>query len=418
MENQFDAIIIGAGPAGSSAAILLAGAGWCVALVEKQAFPRRKVCGECVAASNFPLLRALGVGPAFEGNAGAELRTVAFMKGADTVIGQLPPTREAHPEWSRALGRETLDTILLERARSIGVTILQPWSLQSIEGAPGAWRCVVKSSTLQSQVLLSSILIDAHGSWEWLPSDPLEGRRPHLGGDLLAFKANFLDARLDEGVLPLLAFAGGYGGMVVADRGITTLACCVRRDRLELLRRNSCGISAGTTVEAMLKQECAGVGQVLANAAIMDSWIAAGPLNPGIRVHADDGIFRIGNAAGEAHPIIGEGMSMALQSAWLLSAELLGRRGSDRRQVISDQLSQGAAHRRYAATWYRRFAPRIRLASAFAHACMDRRGANVLLALFKCWPGFLPLGATWGGKTRCAINDASITSLAPAARTV
>ena len=52
MQTRFDALIIGAGPAGSSAAILLATAGWSVALIEKQAFPRRKVCGECVAASN------------------------------------------------------------------------------------------------------------------------------------------------------------------------------------------------------------------------------------------------------------------------------------------------------------------------------------------------------------------------------
>src|SRR6185369_12016136 len=65
MRTAFDAVIVGAGPAGSSAAILLARAGWSVALIEKQAFPRRKVCGECIAASNLPLLDALGVGGAF-----------------------------------------------------------------------------------------------------------------------------------------------------------------------------------------------------------------------------------------------------------------------------------------------------------------------------------------------------------------
>jgi heterodisulfide reductase subunit A-like polyferredoxin len=63
MRSVFDAVIVGAGPAGSSAAILLARAGWSVALVEKQRFPRRKVCGECIAASNLSLLDALGIGP-------------------------------------------------------------------------------------------------------------------------------------------------------------------------------------------------------------------------------------------------------------------------------------------------------------------------------------------------------------------
>ena len=61
-DARFDAAIVGAGPAGSASAILLAHAGWSVALIERQAFPRRKVCGECIAASNLPLLHALGVG--------------------------------------------------------------------------------------------------------------------------------------------------------------------------------------------------------------------------------------------------------------------------------------------------------------------------------------------------------------------
>jgi len=63
---RFDVAIVGAGPAGAAAAILLARAGWSVALVERQAFPRRKVCGECVAASNLALLDALGIGAEVE----------------------------------------------------------------------------------------------------------------------------------------------------------------------------------------------------------------------------------------------------------------------------------------------------------------------------------------------------------------
>ncbi len=63
MQSSFDAIIVGAGPAGASAAILLSKAGLSVALVEKQAFPRRKVCGDCVSASNLPLLDGLGIDP-------------------------------------------------------------------------------------------------------------------------------------------------------------------------------------------------------------------------------------------------------------------------------------------------------------------------------------------------------------------
>ncbi|MEO7337535.1 MAG: FAD-dependent oxidoreductase, partial [Caldimonas sp.] len=91
MLHDVDAVIVGAGPAGASTAILLARAGWSVALVEKQRFPRRKVCGECIAASNLPLLDALGVGADFASLAGPELRRMALMRGVHTVSTDLPP---------------------------------------------------------------------------------------------------------------------------------------------------------------------------------------------------------------------------------------------------------------------------------------------------------------------------------------
>ena len=65
MKTDYDAIVVGAGPAGSTAAILLASAGWSVALIEKQPFPRRKVCGACIGAGNLPLLATLGIGDEF-----------------------------------------------------------------------------------------------------------------------------------------------------------------------------------------------------------------------------------------------------------------------------------------------------------------------------------------------------------------
>ena len=67
---QVDAIVIGAGPAGSAAARLLAQAGWSVALVEKAEFPRRKVCGEFISAPTMPVLKACGIAAPFIAAAG------------------------------------------------------------------------------------------------------------------------------------------------------------------------------------------------------------------------------------------------------------------------------------------------------------------------------------------------------------
>jgi menaquinone-9 beta-reductase len=390
MGSTRDAVIIGAGPAGSAAAILLARAGWSIALVEKEPFPRRKVCGECMAASNLPLLDALGIGDAFDDAAGPALRRVALMSGARTIEADLPPPAAATHRWGRALGRETLDVLLLERARAEGVDVLQPWSVQAIDGAPGDWRCRIRAMRDdESTILHARVAIDAHGSWEALPSARQRHRRTPRASDLLAFKANFRNAGLADGLLPVLALDGGYGGMVVADGGLTTVACCIRRDRLDDCRRAAPGLRAGDAVEAYLLAQCRGVREALQPATRVGPWLAAGPLNPGIRVDAHDGPFRIGNAAGEAHPIIGEGMSMALQSAWLLCQCLLAS-GRPNGAAMVQQRDLG---RRYEARWRRQFAPRLLFAAGFAQLAMRPRTSTPLLGLAQAWPGMLTLGA-------------------------
>ena len=396
MQKSFDALIIGAGPAGSSAAILLAQAGWSVALIEKQDFPRRKVCGECVAASNLPLLDALGVGGDFAAQAGPELKRVALMRGTQSVWADLPPAADAAHPWGRAMGRETLDTLLVARARAVGATVWQPWAVQKLDAVDGTHHCAVRAAGGQLRYLQAPVAILAHGSWEPLPDERAVQRLARSGSDLLAFKANFSGAELAAGVLPVLAFEGGYGGMVLADGGIVTLACCVRADRLDALRRAAPGRAAGEVVEDMLKRECRGVDEALQGAVRCGNWLASGPLRPGVRLHADDEVFRIGNAAGEAHPIIGEGMSMAMQSAWLLCARLVAAR--PRLGAGATALWQRDARQRHAAEWRHHFVPRLRLAAAFANLAMRPVGASLLMATLKRFPKLLTRGARWSGK--------------------
>ena len=411
MPTRFDAIIVGAGPAGSTAAILLARAGWLVALVEKQRFPRRKVCGECLAASNLPLLDALGIGAGFEASAGPDLRRVALMQGERSIVADLPPADHPRHVWGRALGRETLDTLLLEQARAAGAMVLQPWSVQALHGSAGEHRCDIRAvGSDQMATLHAPVLIAAHGSWEPLPASRAARRLERRPGDLFAFKANFHGTTLAEGLLPVLSFNGGYGGMVVADHGVTTLACCIREDRLEACRREAPGLSAGEVVEALLKRECRGVAEALGNAKREGAWLATGPMDPGIRLRQDDTLFRIGNAAGEAHPIIGEGMSMALQSACLLCAQLL--RPALQHGGLSGAAWQRGVRKRYAAEWRRHFAPRLRLAAAFAHLAMRPAMASPLLALLSRWPALLTHGARWSGKVSCAPTPATMAWLA------
>ncbi|HET6491394.1 MAG TPA: FAD-dependent monooxygenase, partial [Burkholderiales bacterium] len=163
MRTDYDAMIVGAGPAGSTAAILLASAGWSVALIEKQAFPRRKVCGECIGASNLPLLATLGIGDTFARLAGPELREVALFCGDRVLQAPLPAVPNARHPWGRALGRESFDMLLLERARELGVSIWQPWSARAIDGSAGAFRCTIEARpALQLTELRAPTLILAN----------------------------------------------------------------------------------------------------------------------------------------------------------------------------------------------------------------------------------------------------------------
>lgn len=396
--GSFDALIVGAGPAGSTAAIQLARAGWSVALVERQRFPRRKVCGECIAASNLPLLQTLGVADAVQALAGPELRRVSLMQGDRRITADLPRAAHERHAWGRALGRETLDTLLLAQAQAAGATVFQPWAVQALAGTAGAWHIELRA--LESAALLrlrARLLIDAHGSWEDLPLERARRRQARSAADLFAFKANFTGSSLPEGDISVLALDGGYGGMVVADGGATTVACCIRRDRMNAIRMVAPGLRVGAAVEAWLQRECAGVRRALHGAARDGPWLTSGPLDPGVRLDARDPLFRVGNAAGEAHPILGEGMSMALQSAALLCGLLLDRSGT---AAAPGADLQAEVQRAYVAAWRRAFVPRLRLAAVMAHLAMRPRAAQALTGLVGLWPGLLTRGARWGGKVR------------------
>ena len=398
MTGDYDAIVVGAGPAGSTAATLLAAAGWSVALIEKQAFPRRKVCGACIGAGNLPLLATLGVGEEFARVAGPELREVALYRDDRVIHAPFPAMRNtAHP-WGRALGRETFDLMLLERARKLGATVWQPYSLRKINGRAGAFACQVESRPgLDGQVLRAPVLIMANGSWE---RDP-EGDQPvaRRAGDLFAFKTTFSRSSLPPGILPVISFEGGYGGLVIAENGQLILAGCIRRDVLKACRALAPGQTAGEAFESHLRGSTGALRDVLRGARREGPWLGSGPMRTGIRVpwRSSDGQLMVGNAAAEAHPIIGEGISMAMQSAWLLCSRLIaaGRAGGS-----DDALRRASIE--YANQWKRTIAPRVLLAAPLAHLAMKPSLAPLVWPLVGRAPRLLTTIARGVGKARAA----------------
>jgi menaquinone-9 beta-reductase len=402
--NAYDAVIVGAGPAGSTAAILLSQAGWSVAIVEKQRFPRRKVCGECVAATNLPLINALGLRDRFAAVAGPPLRTVGLFAGEERLTADLPRFEDDLHPWGRAIGRESLDTLLLQRAAECGAHVWQPWSVKRVlfDRERGRKMLHLARRTPNENARLSApLVIDAHGSWDPDPFAQKPGTRFAGPSALFGFKTTYANARLAAGVLPVLAFPGGYGGLVVGERQRTTFAFCMRHDALRRCRQKFPGLSAARAAGMQVALHCAGVRDCLESAHQIAPWLTVGPLQPGCRTpwRNGDRVFAVGNAAGEAHPILGEGISLAIQSAWLLCSLLI-----ERPQLRSDMAIENEVAKDYCAQWRRSFATRFRVAALFAHTAMNGPTRSALLWMVRICPPLLTTGARLGAKARLKIR--------------
>ena len=389
--KRHDAVVIGGGPAGSATALMLARAGWSVAIVEKSQFPRPKVCGEFISATTAPLLAELGLLPGVREIAGPEVRRVGIFAGETISTAPMPNVSGPFGKWGRALGREHLDLLMLEAAARAGADLFQPYRVTRVERLNKGWLCEIRHDK-KHKSLFASTIIAASGSWEknpWMP----DCDAPHSGSDLLAFKAHFEGADLAPDLMPLLVFPGGYGGMVTSDAGRVSLSCCISRKVLNRCRGSEA--RAGDAVLRHIRQSCEGVADALRRAKLRDTWYAAGPIKPGIRSAFADGIFRVGNAAGEAHPIIADGITMAMQSAWFLCHTLIHEQDQ-----LANASALAGAGRAYSANWRGHFAGRIHAAAAFAHTLMRPGSAALAVALPKRFPALLTFCAGLSGKTK------------------
>ncbi len=295
--SDVDVAIIGAGPAGSSAAIELARAGRRVMVIEKSRFPREKVCGGCLSRPATERLKQLIGGE-------VELPGVA-VKRITFVFGSYHVTCERNG-LTRMVTRSKLDACLAEAAAAAGAQVCFGQTAALVRGA-ASWEIAVGNERIRAGIIL---VASGLGS---LPRKLEIERRvwpvaERLVGQMWFQPAEeFAKSAPGVGHVELHWMNGGYVGLATPEPGrcVVALAADARR----------CG--AGGVFEGLRRRNPrAAVWEMLPDDAPQRyhaQGIAGFPWMP--RHLGAENVLLIGDAAGFEEPYSGEGIGQAMRSA-------------------------------------------------------------------------------------------------------
>lgn len=300
--------IIGGGPAGSMAALLLARGGCAVTLVEQHRFPRDKVCGECLSATGIDVLGRAGLAPQLLTHSPVTFTHAAIHPPDDRSV-RLPLPR---PMWG--ISRARFDGFLLDTARQAGATLLQPARCERID--PGS------SPKVRLRMLESNELVAIESDWVLLADGKpgLSGATPPRTNDF-GVKAHFENVEGPPNEIELFGCSGLYGGLAPIEGGRWNAAFSVPGRRLRMHR--------GDVAElfARIVQENPALRRRLGSARRIGRWrVSPLPRFP-VQAHWPAGVIPIGNSAAAIEPIGGEGMGLALRSAELAARAILASNG-------------------------------------------------------------------------------------------
>ena len=256
MTDRWDVVVVGAGPAGATTALLLARAGASVLLLDRARFPRDKACSEYLSPATTEILERLGGGilDAVEGAAHAKLYGMKVVAPCGAAMcGRF---RGGPRPYSFALPRTTFDTILLAAARRAGARVCEATTVENLVWEKEAVAGVVARSCNGQRVTCNArIVVGADG----LRS--VVARRLGLirssPPQRVAFTAHVADVAGMDGVGELHVSKRGYVGLGPVGDGVTTVAlvvplAAVRRSRV------ACSALSGRCSAARSRSSMAG----------------------------------------------------------------------------------------------------------------------------------------------------------------
>ena len=349
---MFDVAIAGGGPAGSSCAAFCASAGLRTLLLEREVFPREKVCGDCLNPACWPILQRLELVERVRSLPHGSLDRVEFIGiGGRTLAVTLPAGDGAEIAVKRGL----FDQLLMARARELGATICEGSTVTALT-APGAaaegWMVTAGDKTFESRVLVAA---DGRNSTvarlcQLLPRNAKErvALQTHL-----PLPPNF-------GNRVVLQFRPeGYSGQAPVGAG----------------QLNLCLVSEPRKIAALRHWAEAHFGIPSSH-----SWRTITPLTRAPIAAAHPSLFLVGDTARVVEPFTGEGIYYALASGELAAAAIVSRHHGRAEAEVAAVYS--AAHDEL----YRGRLWINRLARA---AVLSPRLASAILGVARLHPGIL-----------------------------
>ena len=321
-----DVAIVGAGPAGSSCAAFCASAGLRVALIEREKFPREKVCGDCINPACVPVLRRLGLGDK------VETWPHAFADAVDFVAINGRRVRAVFPSGPArivTIKRSVFDDHLLQRARSLGTKVFEQATVVGVHKTRDRdWKIDIVHETL-----LARVLVGADGRNSTVAR--LCNLLPRPARERIALQAHVPLPRNFGNRIVLQFLPEGYSGQApVNDREL-----------------NLCLVGTPPTIAAL--RSWAEREFKLPND---QPWRTITPLTRAPVPVAHENLLFVGDAAQVVEPFTGEGIYYALRSGELAADAIIKIfRGEDRQPAVKEFAQAHRAMYR-GRLWINRFA--------------------------------------------------------------
>jgi menaquinone-9 beta-reductase len=291
----FDVAIVGGGPAGSSCAAFCALAGLRTLILEREKFPREKVCGDCLNPACWPVLRRLGIAERVRELPHGILDTVEFIAiGGRNIVVDLASGEESEI----AVKRSLFDDLLLRRAGVLGAHIYEETTVRALAQRANndGWRI----ETAGGNIFAAQTLVGADGRNSTVAR--LCNLLPRPSRERVALQAH-IRLPADFGNRVVLQFLPeGYSGQAPVNHAELNLCLVSKPSDMPALRR-------WAEKQFSLQRD--------------HQWRTTTPLTRAALAPAREKLFLVGDAARVVEPFTGEGIYYALRSGELAAQELV-----------------------------------------------------------------------------------------------